>query len=67
MTHRDSMGVKQSYGAGQVQWLNTGRGVMHEEMWNIEDWAKTDIEIYQIWVREVGIISSVYFAYVLFV
>lgn len=45
------MGLKQSYGAGEVQWMNAGRGLMHEEMWKIEDWAKTDIEIYQIWVR----------------
>lgn len=51
MTHRDSMGMKQTYTEGQVQWLNTGRGIMHEEMWNLDDWVKTDVEIYQIWVR----------------
>lgn len=51
MTHRDSMGLKQTYETGEVQWMNAGRGVMHEEMWKLEDWARTDIEIYQIWVR----------------
>ncbi|CAM9327222.1 unnamed protein product, partial [Choristocarpus tenellus] len=50
MTHRDSLGLKQTYGAGTVQWLNAGRGIMHEEMWGLDDWSKTDIEIYQIWV-----------------
>ena len=51
MTHRDSMGIKQQYGAGQVQWMSAGRGILHEEMWDVDDWSKTDVEIYQIWVR----------------
>ncbi|CAM9849327.1 unnamed protein product [Ascophyllum nodosum] len=51
MTHRDSMGIKQQYGAGQVQWMSAGRGILHEEMWDVDDWSKTDVEIYQIWVN----------------
>ncbi|CAN0421364.1 unnamed protein product, partial [Discosporangium mesarthrocarpum] len=50
MTHRDSLGLKQTYGAGSVQWLNAGRGIIHEEMWGVIDWVKTDAELYQIWV-----------------
>lgn len=40
--HRDSLGVKQRYGAEavhdskDVQWLTTGAGVLHEEMWDVE-------------------------------
>lgn len=32
LVHRDSLGVKQKYGDGDVQWLTAGRGVLHEEM-----------------------------------
>lgn len=52
MVHRDSMGLKQAYGAGSVQWMSAGRGILHEEMWDIKDkWEKADMELYQIWVR----------------
>lgn len=51
MVHRDSMGIKQQYGAGQVQWMSAGRGIIHEEMWDVKDWEKADAELYQIWVR----------------
>lgn len=55
MTHRDSMGLKQEYSAGQVQWMNAGRGILHEEMWHTEPWEKTEVEIYQIWVSVRGV------------
>lgn len=49
--HRDSMGLKQRYGANAVQWMSAGRGILHEEMWDIKDkWEKADMELYQIWV-----------------
>lgn len=52
MVHRDSMGLKQRYGANAVQWMSAGRGILHEEMWDIKDkWEKADMELYQIWVR----------------
>ncbi|CAM9222225.1 unnamed protein product [Scytosiphon promiscuus] len=52
MVHRDSMGLKQSYGANSVQWMSAGRGILHEEMWDIKDkWEKADMELYQIWVN----------------
>ncbi|CAM9277864.1 unnamed protein product [Chrysoparadoxa australica] len=46
MRHRDSLGVKQEYGPGTVQWLSAGSGIQHEEMWTSED-----IEIFQLWVN----------------
>jgi quercetin 2,3-dioxygenase len=30
--HRDSLGNKGSLGAGDVQWMTAGRGIMHQEM-----------------------------------
>ena len=45
--HRDSLGCKQRYGAADddrkdryngnvAQWLSTGGGMLHEEMWDIQ-------------------------------
>lgn len=55
--HRDSQGVKQAYGAevarhGQkhTQWLTTGRGMLHEEMFDIAD-GNSRQELYQIWLN----------------
>lgn len=51
MVHRDSMGLKQQYGPNAVQWMSAGRGILHEEMWDIRNkWEKADMELYQIWV-----------------
>ena len=66
MLHRDSMGIKQAYGAEQrhggnhVQWLNTGSGLQHEEMWDVSEPDEKDEgsllqtssqELYQIWLN----------------
>jgi redox-sensitive bicupin YhaK (pirin superfamily) len=32
VTHRDSIGNSGAIGAGDVQWMTAGRGIMHEEM-----------------------------------
>ena len=32
VTHRDSLGNSGTIGAGDVQWMTSGRGIMHEEM-----------------------------------
>jgi hypothetical protein len=32
VTHRDSLGNAGTIGAGDVQWMTSGRGIMHEEM-----------------------------------
>ena len=64
-SHRDSLGIQQSYGAEErhdgnhVQWLTTGSGIQHEEMWEIEPdtkdegsllWTSSQ-ELYQIWLN----------------
>ena len=51
MRHRDSVGIKQEYGNGAVQYLTAGKGVLHEEMWSFDGWGWNDIELYQIWVN----------------
>lgn len=62
MLHRDSLGCKQKYGAdddekdkydGNVaQWLSTGAGLLHEEMWDIEsDKITSHQELYQLWIN----------------
>lgn len=51
MKHRDSTGVKQFYGADSVQWMTAGRGMLHEEMWAVEE---SQQELYQIWVNLPG-------------
>ena len=55
LVHRDSIGIKQRYGANpkfhsskNSQWLMTGSGVLHEEMWDVE--SGSEQELYQIWV-----------------
>ena len=42
-----------SYSDGDVQWMRAGRGVIHEEMWDLReaDWAHKRIEIFQLWVN----------------
>jgi redox-sensitive bicupin YhaK (pirin superfamily) len=67
-THRDSMGIQQAYGATpsrhgpyHTQWLSTGAGLLHEEMFDFgksvrgkkddeDDWW-TDQELYQLWLN----------------
>ena len=42
-----------AYGDGDVQWMRAGRGVIHEEMWDLKDsdWKHKRIEIFQLWVN----------------
>eukprot|EP00568_Trieres_chinensis_P011074 CAMPEP_0183294648 /NCGR_PEP_ID=MMETSP0160_2-20130417/2900_1 /TAXON_ID=2839 ORGANISM="Odontella Sinensis, Strain Grunow 1884" /NCGR_SAMPLE_ID=MMETSP0160_2 /ASSEMBLY_ACC=CAM_ASM_000250 /LENGTH=450 /DNA_ID=CAMNT_0025456001 /DNA_START=17 /DNA_END=1369 /DNA_ORIENTATION=- len=62
--HRDSTGVKQTYGAEgrhggkHTQWLHTGAGILHEEMFDIEPddgglpfLQPSSQELYQIWLN----------------
>ncbi|KAL3758827.1 hypothetical protein ACHAWU_007944 [Discostella pseudostelligera] len=66
LIHRDSLGIKQSYGAEErhngkhVQWLTAGAGIQHEEMWDVLEPDKQDQgkwlwtssqELYQIWLN----------------
>jgi hypothetical protein len=41
------------YGDGDVQWMRAGNGVIHEEMWDVDNVNERHqkIEIYQVWVN----------------
>ena len=48
MVHCDSLGVKQVYEENQAQWLDTGAGILHEEMFTTNSSRQ---ELYQIWIN----------------
>ncbi len=50
--HSDSLGARARYGAGDVQWLTAGNGIVHAEMFPLlnED-APNTAELFQIWLN----------------
>ena len=49
--HSDSLGGKGRFGNGDVQWLTSGKGVQHAEMFPLLDKTKNPFEIFQIWLN----------------
>lgn len=50
--HSDSLGATARYGGGDVQWLTTGAGIQHSEMFPlINDDADNPLELFQIWLN----------------
>ena len=50
--HADSLGATARYGGGDVQWLTTGRGIVHAEMFPLLNAAAPNpLELFQIWLN----------------
>lgn len=50
--HSDSLGATARYGAGDVQWLTAGAGIVHAEMFPLlEHQAPNPLELFQIWLN----------------
>jgi redox-sensitive bicupin YhaK (pirin superfamily) len=50
--HSDSLGATARFGAGDVQWLTAGRGIVHSEMFPLVDpGGPNPLELFQIWLN----------------
>jgi hypothetical protein len=50
--HADSMGAAGRYGGGDVQWLTTGKGVQHSEMFPlVHQDSANHLVLFQIWLN----------------
>src|SRR5512133_2356500 len=53
--HSDSLGATARFGAGDVQWLTAGEGIVHAEMFPLLDRTRPNpLELFQIWLNLPG-------------
>ena len=50
--HSDSLGATARYGEGDTQWLTTGSGIQHSEMFPlVSNEKRNELELFQIWLN----------------
>ncbi len=50
--HADSLGATARIGAGDVQWMTAGSGIVHAEMFPLLDpKGPNDLELFQVWIN----------------
>lgn len=49
--HSDSLGCTGRFGSGDVQWLTSGKGVQHAEMFPLVSKESNPLEMFQIWLN----------------
>jgi redox-sensitive bicupin YhaK (pirin superfamily) len=49
--HSDSLGCTGRFGSGDVQWLTSGKGVQHAEMFPLVSEKSNHLEMFQIWLN----------------
>jgi quercetin 2,3-dioxygenase len=50
--HSDSLGAAARFGAGDVQWMTAGRGIVHAEMFPLLSTTEDNpLELFQIWMN----------------
>jgi redox-sensitive bicupin YhaK (pirin superfamily) len=50
--HSDSLGATARFGAGDVQWMTAGRGIVHSEMFPLlSESERNPLELFQIWMN----------------
>jgi hypothetical protein len=49
--HSDSLGASGRFGNGDVQWLTSGKGVQHAEMFPLLNKDSNPFEIFQLWLN----------------
>ncbi|MEM6532270.1 MAG: pirin family protein [Myxococcota bacterium] len=53
--HSDSLGAAARFGAGDVQWMTAGGGIVHSEMFPLLDTQKGNVnDFFQIWINLPG-------------